>query len=293
MLRRLGEITRNKGVSTMAGALRRTLIPNRPGDGSTDQAPTLPTRAAPRTPFNRAITPHRRFAFRSVPLADVKALKTHLDATVNDVVMAASAGALRRYLDEKSSLPNDPLIAMIPVSVRTGDEADRWTNRVSGLVAALPTHIADPIERVSAVHATMERAKADFELIPADVLVDLSSLAPPALAVRATRMATSMRIADRMNPPVNLVISNVPGPRQALYLGGARLKHYYPVSTVAEGQGLNITVQSYRDTLDIGLVACRELVPDLWHLVDLYVEAIDELFEVTGIERPSTAGSTA
>jgi WS/DGAT/MGAT family acyltransferase len=293
MLRRLGENTRSKGISTMASALKRTLLPAKRGDTPADQAPALPTRPAPRTSFNRTITPHRRFAYRSAALADIKALKTHLDATVNDVVMAVTAGALRRYLDEIGELPTEPLVAMIPVSIRTGDEADRWTNRVSGLVATLPTHIADPIERVQAVHATMEQAKADFELIPADVLVDLSQLAPPALAVRAMRMASTMRIADRLNPPVNLVISNVPGPRQPLYLGGALLKHYYPVSTVVDGQGLNVTVQSYRDTLDFGLVACRELVPDLWHVVDLCVEAIDELFKATGIDQPSKAASSA
>ncbi len=211
ILRRLGETTRSKGISTMASALKRTLLPAKPGDATADRAPALPTRPAPRTSFNRTITAQRRIAFRSAALADIKALKTHLGATVNDVVMAVTAGALRRYLDEIGELPTEPLVAMVPVSIRTGDEADRWTNRVSGLVATLPTHIADPIERVHAVHATMEQAKADFELIPADVLVDLSQLAPPALAMRAMRMASSMRIADRLNPPVNLVISNVPG----------------------------------------------------------------------------------
>jgi diacylglycerol O-acyltransferase / wax synthase len=293
ILRRLGENTRNKGLSTMANALRRSMLPARRSDATADEAPALPTRPAPRTSFNRAITPHRRIAFRPAALADVKALKTHLDVTVNDVVMAVTAGALRQYLDEIGELPTEPLVAMVPVSIRTGDEPDIWTNRVSGLVATLPTHLADPIERVHAVHATMEQAKADFELIPADVLVDISQLAPPALAVRAMRMASTMRIADRMNPPVNLVISNVPGPREPLYLGGAKLKHYYPVSTVVDGQGLNVTVQSYLDSLDIGLVACRELVPDLWHVVDLFVDAIDELFKATGIEQPSKTASTA
>ena len=91
-------------------------------------------------------------------------------------------------------------------------------------------------------------------------------------------MATAARLGNRVNMPVNLVISNVPGPRQPLYLqGGAKLKHFYPVSTIVEGQGLNITVQSYLDTLDFGLVSCRELVPDLWHLVDLCVEELDVL----------------
>jgi WS/DGAT/MGAT family acyltransferase len=291
ILRQLGEATRSKGVSTMVNALRRTLLPAKRGEADADQAPALPTRPAPRTSFNRTISPHRRIAFRSASLADIKALKTHLGATVNDVVMAVTAGALRRYLDEIGELPTEPLVAMIPVSIRTGDEADRWTNRVSGLVATLPTHIADPIERVHAVHGTMEQAKSDFDLIPADVLADLSQLAPPALAMRAMRMASSMRIADRMNPPVNLVISNVPGPREPLYMGGALLKHYYPVSTVVDGQGLNVTVMSYRDTLDFGLVACRELVPDLWHVVDLCIEAVDELFKAAGIEQPSKASS--
>ena len=288
-MRRIGEITRNKGLVTMAKAARRHLLPARGDDGNTDRAPALPRRAAPRTPFNRSITAHRRLAFRSVPLDDIKRLKTHLDVTVNDIVMAVCAGALRRYLERHDALPAEPLVGMIPVSIRTGDEADKWTNRVSGLIAPLPTHLADPLARVNAVHEAMVQAKADFELLPADALVDMSLLAPPALAVRAARMAASMRIADRMNPPVNLVISNVPGPRQPLYLGGARLKHYYPVSTVAEGQGLNMTVQSYLDTLDFGLVSCRELVPDLWDLVDLCVEEVDVLFAAAGLERSGAA----
>ena len=276
-LRRLGEITRNNGLVAVAKATRRSLLPAREASTPGDRPPVLPRRAAPRTPFNRTITPHRRFAFRSVPLDDIKSLKTRLDATVNDVVMAICAGALRQYLSDRDALPAEPLIAMIPVSMRTGLEADKWTNRVSGLVAALPTHLADPLDRVAAVHESMTQAKADFELVPAEVMVEMSVLAPPALAVRAARMSASMRIADRLSPPVNLVISNVPGPREQLYLGGAPMRHFFPVSTVAEGQGLNMTVQSYRDTLDFGLVSCRELVPDLWELVDLCVAELGVL----------------
>ena len=115
--------------------------------------------------------------------------------------------------------------------------------------------------------------------MPAEALVDFTQFSPPALATRAIRMAAATRIADRMNPPVNLVISNVPGPRQPLYLAGAELQHYYPVSTIVDGQGLNVTVQSYRDKLDFGLVSCRELVPDVWHLVDLCVDEVRVLLE--------------
>jgi WS/DGAT/MGAT family acyltransferase len=294
-LRRFGEITRSKGIATMARTARRSMTAGRSsgsnGADESDRAPRLPSQAAPATPFNRSITPHRRFAFRSVPLSDIKALKSHLDATVNDVVMGICAGALRRYLELKGALPTDPLVTMIPVSIRTGDEPDQWTNRVSGLVSPLPTHLSDPLERVATVHDAMDAAKQQFDLLPADVMVELSGFAPPALATRAIRMAASMRIADRMNPPVNLVISNVPGSRVPLYLGAARLKHYYPVSTVGDGMGLNITVTSYLDTLDFGLVACRELVPDLWDLADLCVAELDVLFEAAGIERPSMSAA--
>jgi WS/DGAT/MGAT family acyltransferase len=199
--------------------------------------------------------------------------------------MAVCAGALRRYLTDHDALPEDPLVGMIPVSIRTGREADKWTNRVSGLIAPLPTHIADPVERVRAVHHAMTVAKADFELVPADVLASMSILAPPALAARAARVAASMRIADRLNPPVNVVISNVPGPRQPLYLDHARLKHFYPVSTVTDGQGLNLTVQSYLDTLDFGFVACRELVPDLWDLIQHCLDEINTLHAIVSPTR--------
>lgn len=287
-LRRLGEITRNQGLVTMAKAARRNLLPST-GRAGGDTAPALPRRPAPRTPFNRTITAHRRFAFRSASLTDVKHIKTALDVTLNDVVMAVCAGALRRYLQGLDALPTDPLVAMIPVSIRTGTEADKWTNRVSGLIAPLPTHLDDAVDRVRAVHDAMTQAKADFELVPADALADMSILAPAALATRAARMAAGMRIADRLNPPINVVISNVPGPRQPLFLGTARLAHFYPVSTVADGQGLNLTVQSYLDTLDFGFVACRELVPDLWTLVDYCIDEIALLKDVTTEPKRATS----
>jgi diacylglycerol O-acyltransferase / wax synthase len=145
--------------------------------------------------------------------------------------------------------------------------------------------VADPLERVRIVHEAMVAAKAQFEMVPADALVDLAQFSSPALAAQAARLASSLRIADRTNPPVNVVISNVPGPRQPLYLAGAELVHYYPVSTIAEGMGLNITVHSYLDTLDIGLVSCRELVPDLELLIDLHVEEVQVLFEALGLKQ--------
>jgi hypothetical protein len=129
---------------------------------------------------------------------------------------------------------------------------------------------------------TMGEAKDRFALVPADVLVDYADFAPPALAIRAARMSSRFRLADRMRPPFNVVISNVPGPRHTLYLDTAEMLHYFPVSTIVDGQGLNITVQSYRDTMDFGLVSCRELVPDIEDLADLLVEEIAVLGRATG-----------
>ncbi len=202
-----------------------------------------------------------------------------LGVTVNDVVLALSAGALRAYLAERDALPDRALVAMVPVSVRVKGQGETYTNRVTGVVTSLHTNIADPVERVQAIHGSMAAAKELQQAIPADVLTDVTQFAPPALAARAARLAGRLRIADRMNPPVNVIVSNVPGPRQPLYLSGARMTHFYPVSTVADGLGLNITVQSYLDNLDFGLVACRELVPDLWDLCDGLSDSMDELLK--------------
>jgi diacylglycerol O-acyltransferase / wax synthase len=281
-LRLARQLTRSRGtgLSEMLGMVRPfgPVLQSTNRSEVRDAPPVLPTRSAPPTPFNRSITPHRRFAYRSASLARIRALKTAYGVTVNDIVMTICAGALRTYLTELDALPSEPLVAMVPVSIRTGEEENKWTNRVSAIFAALPTHLDDPAERVQFMHEAMLAAKGQFDLIPADALADFTQFAPPALATRALRMATAARLGDRLNMPVNVVISNVPGPRDPLYLpGGARLKHYYPVSTIVEGQGLNITVQSYLDTLDFGLVACRELVPDLWHVADLCLTEIDAL----------------
>lgn len=291
-LRELGKATRNPFVvaaanqirSSLRGPLGAVLNIGRNRDAEPDQPPiALPSIGAPRTPFNASITPHRKFAYRSTSLDAVKAVKNELGATVNDVVMAVCAGALRAYLLEKDALPDRPLVAMVPVSTRTGDETEKWTNRVSGLIANLPTDIDDPVARVKAVHESMVSSKQLFDAIPASTLTEFAAFPPPAVFTRAMRMATRFSIGNRTNPPLNVVISNVPGPRQPLYSAGSRLVHYFPVSTIAEGQGLNITVQSYLDTLDFGLVSCRELVPDVWHLADLLVDELEQLGKAAGV----------
>ena len=250
----------------------------------------MPITPAPPTPWNHSVGPHRRLAMRSVPLADIKRLKDATGGTVNDVVMAICAGALREYLLRKDALPDAPLRAMVPVSVRTGQEEDPWTNRVSAIVAALPTDCDDPIERVERCKAAMNDAKRQLDLVPADALTQATDTLSPVVATAAVRLVA--RLSDRVNLPANVVISNVPGPRQPLYFAGAKLHSYIPVSTITNGIGLNITVHSYQDRLDFGLVADRDLVPDLWDLVDLHLAEIDRLFEATGLTRAHTPALT-
>jgi diacylglycerol O-acyltransferase len=290
--REVGRATRNPVLVAAAnqvrgglrGPLGTVLNLGRPRAQEGDAIGPLPPLSAPRTPFNAPITPHRRFAFRSTPLSLVKSVKNELGATVNDVVMAVCAGGLRTWLEAHDALPDGPVVAMVPVSIRTGEEVERWTNRVSAIFAALPTDEADPVARVQRVHDAMVDAKQLFDAVPAETLTDFAQFPPPAVFTQAMRMAT--RLTNRFRSPVNLVISNVPGPREPLFAAGARLLHYYPVSTIVDGQGLNITVQSYLDTLDFGLVSCRELVPDLWDMLDAIVDDLDALADAVGV-RPS------
>ena len=252
--------------------------------------PTLPNRPAPATRFNRSVTPHRRFAFATLSLTDAQRVKRAFGVTVNDVVMALCAGALRRYLLSHDELPHDPLLAMVPVSVRTGSSTS-FDTQVTGMLAPLHTSIADPALRLLAIHESMVAAKEMQDAIPADLLADITEFAPPSLVNQAARLASRTKIADRVNPPMNLILSNVPGPRQPLYLGGATMEHFYPVSAVAETQGLNMTVQSYLDNLDFGLISCRELVPDLWDLCGYLADEMTEL--LAAVDRLEAGAASA
>jgi WS/DGAT/MGAT family acyltransferase len=244
---------------------------------------TLPATPAPPTPWNRRIGPHRRLAIRSASLSDIKRVKEATGATVNDVVMAICAGALRTYLDGHDALPDAPLRALVPVSIRTGFEEDPWTNRVSAIVAELPTDCDDPAERVQRCRRAMDVAKRQLDLVPADTLMATTDTLSPVVATAAVRLVA--RLSNRFTLPTNVVISNVPGPRQPLYFAGAELERYLPVSTITSGIGLNITVHSYLDRLEFGLVADRDLVPDLWELADLHIAELDRLVALT-CDRP-------
>jgi WS/DGAT/MGAT family acyltransferase len=266
--------------STLGAIARRS----DPANDRSDERVSLPLTSAPPTPWNASVTPDRRFAMRSTSLENLKRLKDATGGTLNDVVMATCTGALRAYLIENDALPDRPLRAMVPVSIRTGDEEDPWTNRVSAIVADLPTNCADPIERVALCREAMNVGKHQFDLIPAEALGQATDYTSPVVAASAIRLVSRLKLADRVNSPINVVISNVPGPRQPLYFAGAKLDAYIPVSTITDGVGLNITVHSYANRMDFGLISDRQLIPDLWHLVDLHIAEVERLFEATGAE---------
>jgi diacylglycerol O-acyltransferase len=249
---------------------------------------------APVTPFNAPLSPHRRWAFADLPLSEVKKLREGPDregVTVNDVVMALCAGALRRWLQLHEALPAAPLVAAVPVSVRTRDQKGTYGNQVSMMLAPLPTNLSDPGERLDAMHEAMRAAKEQHGAIPAGLLADVSQFAMPALANQAWRLSARLRLFEHVNP-FNLFISNVPGPRMRLYYAGAELLAYYPVSALVDGQGLNITVMSYRGNLYFGLVACRALVPDLDVMAGYLRDELDELTSTAAAAAAAAATAT-
>jgi WS/DGAT/MGAT family acyltransferase len=233
--------------------------------------------AAPRTSFNAALTPHRSFAFTSLSLSEVKDIKNALGVSVNDVILALCAGSLRHYLDARNELPEEPLIAMVPVSVRTEEQQGTLGNQVSNMLCSLATEIDDPIKRVQAIHEGTQQAKGQLNAIGADTLTNWAEFAAPALAGRAARLYSRTRMADRHRPLFNVTISNIPGPPFPLYSNGARMVANYPMGPIFDGGGLNITVMSYLDQLDFGLVACADLIPDVWSIADGLGAALDDL----------------
>jgi WS/DGAT/MGAT family acyltransferase len=210
-------------------------------------------------------------------LDELKQVKNHYGSTLNDVVVSICAGAVRRWLVEHDALPSEPLVAQIPVSVRTESQQGTYGNRILLMTAPLFTNQADPVRRLRDTHEALSEMKERHKALPAELLQDANHFIPPAVFSRAARLTFSLASSSRGRPAWNLVISNVPGPQFDLYMAGARLEANYPISVVTDGMGLNITVMSYRGSLDFGIVADRELMPDVWKLMDWLHEALDEL----------------
>jgi diacylglycerol O-acyltransferase len=268
--------------AALAGARIGTLR----GDGGVLERPRLD---APHTRYNERISSHRRVAITRLDLAQVKALKNHFGVTVNDIVLALGAGALRRRLLAHGELPNEPLLAAVPVSVRAaGDEAAHGV-RVSTMIVALPTNEPDAATRIRSINAVMRSAKDRHRAMPATVLQDTFELLPTTLLARAARVAASLGLPNPLKPPANVTISNVPGARTPLYCIGGRVTALYPISMVNDGMALNLTVMSYCDELCVGVVGDRELVPDTWELVEDIRAEFADLLELLGQTEPVSA----
>ncbi|MCF8167339.1 MAG: wax ester/triacylglycerol synthase family O-acyltransferase [Rhodoferax sp.] len=234
---------------------------------------------APPTPFNVEISGSRRFAAQSYSLARLKHIGEVAGATVNDVTLAICAGALREYLMVQGKLPKKPLVAMVPVSLH--GETDVGGNQVSLLLANLATHIADPLKRLKRiVESTSEAKKRLTQMTRLQKLAHgVTSISPLGVG-----MVTG---SAKKHPLFNLVISNVPGPRDTLYLNGARLDEIYPVSIPTHYLALNITISGYGDHLGFGYIACRRSVPALQRMLDYTHNAINDLEEALKINPPA------
>ncbi|WP_084965794.1 WS/DGAT/MGAT family O-acyltransferase [Thermoactinospora rubra] len=269
VLDQLPVVSRVPGARLLSGMLR------------TRPLPPVPEFAAPPTPFSGPVSAHRRFVFAELSLAAVKQVKDACGVTVNDVVMALAAAAVRQWLVDHGALPDRPLVAGVPFSLRgkdsrRGKSGDGPGNQVTIMLTTLATHIADARERLAAVSTGMRAVKERFELTPARWLEDLTESLPEPVNGLADR--TAFELVGQTMPPVNVVVSNVPGPQFPLSVAGVRLLAHYPVSVITDvSGGLNITAFSYDGHLDVGIIADRDLVPDVWRFPGYLRAALDEL----------------
>ncbi|WP_027942591.1 WS/DGAT/MGAT family O-acyltransferase [Amycolatopsis taiwanensis] len=241
-----------------------------------ENALTLPIQA-PKTMLNVPIGGARRFAAQSWSLTRVREIATATGTSTNDVMLAMCSGALRDYLIEQSALPDDPLVAMVPVSMRKPSDTEHGGgNKIGAVLCNLGTDRKDPAARLGAIHRSMREAKRVFrELTPVQALL-LS-----ALNVAQVGVTSLTGLAVNTRPPFNLVISNVPGPSEQMYWNGAKLDGIYPASVLLDGQALNITVTSNGDNLDFGVTGCRRSVPHLQRLLLHLDTALAELEHAT------------
>lgn len=232
---------------------------------------------APRTRFNTPLSPARSVAFGSMSLLDIKMVKNAMGVTVNDVVVAICGGALRRRLTVTDELPADPLVAYLPVSTRDPNAKERFGNAISSIIAPIPTHCADARDRLSFAHVWLRHAKARMRLAPPALLSAVNDPIPAPIFGLAARGIIDIVSSRAVRPPINLIISNVPGSRVGLSCFGNPLTAHFPMSVIFDGFTLNITVVSYQDQLDIGIVGDAETLPDAWELLDDMAAELTEL----------------
>lgn len=232
--------------------------------------------AAPHLPFDKPITPRRETAFASLSLGKIKDVAHAFDVTINDVVLAVVAGALRRFLVSLGKLPHKQLVAAVPVSVR-GDQGVEQANMISVMLAGLATDLEDPSHRLVAIHQGALDAKQLQSAMGSQALMEWLEVPVPALFSLATSLYARLHLSSLHPPLCNVLVSDVPGPPVPLYFAGARLDSLFPLGPIFDGVGLNITAITCLDTLDVGLVACPDQLPNLWDLASALEPALEEL----------------
>jgi WS/DGAT/MGAT family acyltransferase len=248
----------------------------------------------PRTRFNRQVTAHRIVEGRRFELAQVKTIKQAVPgATVNDAVLAIVGGALRIYLEAKLELPKETLIAMAPISVRGEGERGALGNQVAGMTVALGTQIADPVERLRAVHEAATASKSMTHAVGAKLMTDYTQFIPSTTAALATRVYTEYGLSRQVSVPFNCVVTNVPGPQIPLYSAGARLVTQFGMGPIFDGMGLIFPVFSYCGWVMISMTSCREMVPDPEFFGDCLDASFQELRAASENALAETAQSTA
>jgi WS/DGAT/MGAT family acyltransferase len=277
-----------QSIPDTAKAIASVLTPVSEATGQRSFELPKGVKTAPRTPLNVSITNQRSFAGRSVPLAEIKQMSKATNTSLNDIVLAICAGALRRYLADYGCKPDKPLIAAVPVSLRSEGNTD-LNNQVSTMLVSLATDISDPLARLAAIHASSSEGKRLTGNIKAAIPMDFPSLGLPTLVSGLASLYGRSGLADKLPPIANVAISNVPGPSFPLYFAGGKLATYFPVSIPGHGMALNMTVQSYNGSLEFGLTACRRAVPDIADLGDYVVEEHRKLLSL--IQQREAAGA--
>lgn len=232
---------------------------------------------APRTPWSGAAGTRRRVAFGSAPLDDLKLVKHAFGVTVNDAVLAACTLALRRCLVAHDALPDRPLACAMPVSLKSEEDLQRFSNKVTVTKVLLPTQLDDPAAIVRAVQEETEAAKRSFEASGAELLLDWLDWAPGPLVSAGAWVFTTLGLASHLPMPWNCVVSNMRGAPFPLYFAGARVLATYPMGPAGDGVGLNITVLSNMGRLDFGVLSAGDDAPDPWELADGFGAAVAEL----------------
>ncbi|MDP9387630.1 MAG: WS/DGAT domain-containing protein, partial [Actinomycetota bacterium] len=233
--------------------------------------------SAPRTPFNVALTSQRAVAWAHLPLDAVKGVKREFGCTFNDVVLTLCSSALRTHLARVGQAPERDLVALVPVALAAPDGATTGANLLEPVLVSLATTVDDPVERLRAVAASAAAAKAREGVLGPGVVQEWAEATVPAVTSAAARVAAGVRLAERLPPACNVIVSNVAGPPFPLYLAGARVAALVPFGPLVEGVALNVTVLSHAGSLHAGVVVDRAAVPDVGALAGLLPPALAEL----------------